>query len=247
MATPNPLEGTHSAPPPSISSKTFHIAGILTTVYGLDELPPATKSISVLWLLHPRLQTKEIMASVASSCINDWNQRRSPDCKVGLIAVAFDQRNHGSREVNSRANEAWRGGNESMDFLEQPLLSFLKYRQTNAEIFTAHAQDMFSIFHGTALDMSLLIDHLGSYIFHGPDSPSIDQHLVLGISLGGHAAWQVFFNEPRVTAAIVIIGCPDYMRKSLCVQGYGASSASRMSILSLESLYHATPSSHQLT
>lgn len=226
MATPNPLQGTHSTPPPSISSKTFHIAGILTTVYGLDELPPATKSISVQWLLHPRLQTKEIMASVASSCINDWNQRRSPDCKVGLIAVAFDQRNHGSREVNSRANEAWREGNESMDWiswsnLPLPLLpTYLStYLYTNAETFTAHAQDMFSIFHGTALDTSLLIDHLGSYIFHGPDSPSIDQHLVLGISLGGHAAWQVFFNEPRVTAAIIIIGCPDYMRKSSCVWG----------------------------
>jgi pimeloyl-ACP methyl ester carboxylesterase len=60
-----------------------------------------------------------------------------------------------------------------------------------------------------------LIDHLGSYIFHGPEAPSIDQHLVLGVSLGGHAAWQVLFNEPRVTAAVVIIGCPDYMRKFL--------------------------------
>jgi pimeloyl-ACP methyl ester carboxylesterase len=58
-----------------------------------------------------------------------------------------------------------------------------------------------------------LIDHLGSYIFNGPDGPSIDQHLVLGVSLGGHAAWQVLFNEPRVAAAVVIIGCPDYMRK----------------------------------
>jgi hypothetical protein len=37
---------------------------------------------------------------------------------------------------------------------------------------------------------------------------------VLGVSLGGHAAWQVFFNEPRVTAAVVIIGCPDYIRES---------------------------------
>lgn len=38
---------------------------------------------------------------------------------------------------------------------------------------------------------------------------------MLGVSLGGHAAWQVLFNEPRVTAAVVIIGCPDYMRKFL--------------------------------
>ncbi len=60
-----------------------------------------------------------------------------------------------------------------------------------------------------------MIDHLGSYIFHSPDGPSIDQHLVLGVSLGGHAAWQVLFNEPRVTAAVVIIGCPDYLCKFL--------------------------------
>ena len=72
-----------------------------------------------------------------------------------------------------------------------------------------------SVFHGTALDTSLLIDHLGSYVFHDEDERVIEQNLVLGISLGGHAAWQVFFNDPRVTAAIVIIGCPDYMRKCL--------------------------------
>jgi hypothetical protein len=66
---------------------------------------------------------------------------------------------------------------------------------------------------GTALDTSLLIDHLGSYIFHGPEARSIDQHIVLGISLGGHAAWQVLFSDDRVTAAVVIIGCPDYMRE----------------------------------
>jgi hypothetical protein len=109
MATPNPLSDTHSTPPPQISSKTFHIAGILTTVYGLDELPQGPKSISCLWLLHPRLQTKQIMESVASTCIIDWNQRRSSN--HFLICVAFDQRNHGSREVSSLANEAWRGGN----------------------------------------------------------------------------------------------------------------------------------------
>jgi len=70
-----------------------------------------------------------------------------------------------------------------------------------------------SVYHGTALDTSLLIDHLGSYVFNGPDAPPIEQHLVMGVSLGGHAAWQVLFNDPRVTAGVVIIGCPDYMRK----------------------------------
>ena len=113
MATPNPLQNTHSSPDATISAKTFHIAGILTTVYGLEEVPASSKSISCLWLLHPRLQTKEIMSNVATTCINDWNQRRTADHKVGLIAVAFDQRNHGDRKVHSLSNEAWRQGNKS--------------------------------------------------------------------------------------------------------------------------------------
>lgn len=103
--------------------------------------------------------------------------------------MAFDQRNHGSREVDKLANEAWKSGNPN------------------------HAQDMFSIFHGTAMDTSLLMDHLSSYVFSTPGKPAIEQHFVLGISLGGHAAWQVVFHEPRVSAAVVIIGCPDYMRE----------------------------------
>ncbi|TVY33547.1 hypothetical protein LOCC1_G008443 [Lachnellula occidentalis] len=188
MATPNPLQDSASATPPGVSLKTFHIAGILADVYGLDEVSPSCTSISCLWLLHPRLQTKQLMGTVASTCISDWNQRGPGDRKTGLIAVAFDQRNHGTREVKAIANEAWRSGNET------------------------HAQDMFSIYHGTALDTSLLIDHLGSYVFNEPGAPPIEQHLVMGISLGGHAAWQVLFNDPRVTAGVVIIGCPDYMR-----------------------------------
>ena len=124
MATPNPFSNIYSDPPPTISFKTFHIAGILTTVYGLDEIPQTAKLISCLWLLHPRLLTREIMEGVAACRITSWNQCSSSDKTVGLIAVAFDQRNHGSREVNSLANEAWRQGNES------------------------HAQDMFRYFHG---------------------------------------------------------------------------------------------------
>lgn len=197
MSAPNPLESTYSTPPPSISSKTYHIAGILTTVYGLDELDAQCDSVACLWLLHPRLQTKDIMSPVAASFIYAWNTRRkslsssNPSSKKGLIAVAFDQRNHGSREVDKLANEAWRSGNPR------------------------HAQDMFSVFHGTAVDTSLLMDHLGSYVFPEPGGKGkrVGEHFVFGISLGGHAAWQVLLNEPRVSAAVVIIGCPDYMRE----------------------------------
>lgn len=117
MATPNPLGNSKPGSGPAVSMKTLHIAGILADIYGLDELSPTCKSISCLWLLHPRLQTKQTMAGVATTCIMDWNRRSSGssdgDGKVGLIAIAFDQRNHGSREVDALANQAWREGNEN--------------------------------------------------------------------------------------------------------------------------------------
>ena len=58
--------------------------------------------------------------------------------------------------------------------------------------------------------MSLLLDHLSSYLPSHLPSPC--QHLVLGVSLGGHSAWQCILVDPRITAAIIIVGCPDFTR-----------------------------------
>ncbi|KAA8645506.1 hypothetical protein EYZ11_005058 [Aspergillus tanneri] len=174
-----------------VSRKSYPIAGILTTVFGLDEIPPQATDIACLWLLHPRLATQERMAGIAAAIINGWNQKiqtnpGSQEPIKGLIAVAFDQRNHGSRLVNPLGNEAWRQGNPR------------------------HAQDMFSIFQGTARDVSLLIDYLPSFVFPNAERRILD-NLVLGVSLGGHAAWSCILHEPRVSAGVVIIGCPDYV------------------------------------
>ncbi|KAF4222578.1 hypothetical protein CNMCM5878_003616 [Aspergillus fumigatiaffinis] len=175
--------------PPSVSQKKYPIAGILTTVFGLDEIPSQASEIACLWLLHPRLATQERMTGFATSVIADWNQRikdgRAGPIK-GLIAVSFDQRNHGTRLVDPLANEAWREGNPR------------------------HAQDMFSIFQGTARDVSLLMDYLPAYVFPQGER-EISKHMVLGVSLGGHAAWSCLLHEPRVSAGVVIIGCPDYV------------------------------------
>ena len=66
------------------------------------------------------------MEPVAFSVIRHWihhsRQKKDHPEPQGLIAVSFDQRNHGSREVDPLANQAWNAGNEK------------------------HAQDMFSIF-----------------------------------------------------------------------------------------------------
>ncbi|KAL8668036.1 MAG: hypothetical protein Q9202_000014 [Teloschistes flavicans] len=124
------------------------------------------------------------MAPLAAASLHHWNQSEENE-KIGLIAVTFDQRNHGSRELDPLSNEAWRSGNER------------------------HAQDMFSTYHGTSTDTSLLITHLSSYVFSSSDR-QIDTNIVLGVSLGGHAAWQCLFHDPRVSAAVIVIGCPDY-------------------------------------
>ena len=129
----DPLKTLDSAPrsesPPSISKKTFAIAGIFTTVFGLEELPSNASNVACLWLLHPRLATQERMSGIAALAITDWNRRVHSGQTVsnrpppkGLIAISFDQRNHGTRLIDPLANEAWRQGNPR------------------------HAQDMFSIF-----------------------------------------------------------------------------------------------------
>lgn len=151
----------------TVSKKTFIVAGILTTVHGLGELRFGIQNLACLWLLHPRLQTQACMEPLATSIIKDHVQKFSNGSNqplTNLIVISFDQRNHGSREVDKRANETWVTGNKT------------------------HAQDMFSIYHGTSIDVSLLITHLPAYLF--PDSTyTITTNMVCGISLGGHSAW----------------------------------------------------------
>ncbi|PGG95461.1 hypothetical protein AJ80_09957 [Polytolypa hystricis UAMH7299] len=184
------------APPPPVSQTAYTIAGISVLVYGLQELEPGIQEVTCLWLFHGRTRSRECMQPVAAYCIHDWNSRKktqdanaaaSRKLKRGLIAVSFDQRNHGGRIVDPLANEAWMQGNKS------------------------HAQDMFSIYHGTTIDTSLLLDHLPTYIFPNDDI-AITQDLALGVSLGGHVTWLLLMHEPRISAAVVVIGCPDYIR-----------------------------------
>lgn len=190
MATPNPLASAH--PAPNISKTTLAITGLHVDIYGLAELAPGASSVSCLWLHHPRLKAKEDMSTIASLAIDAWNRQPGATSR-GLIAAAWDQRNHGTRLASDIANHAWRQGNKN------------------------HAQDMFGIISGMVVDNGLLIDALEGYVFGngehntGNGSPrSVDQHLALGVSLGGHSVWQSMFAEPRITAGVAVIGCPDY-------------------------------------
>lgn len=186
--------GPLPAPPP-VSQKTVPMAGLLVDVYGLEELSsprPATR-VTCLWLHHPRLQTREKMGDFARRAVSAWNERRrgaggGASAERGLVALAFDQRNHGSRAVCERANGSWRAGNET------------------------HGIDMMAAVRGMAEDTRGLMDVVEGYL--GMAEGEVDGHFVLGHSLGGHSAWQLMFADERVTAGVVIIGCPDYIGKS---------------------------------
>ena len=126
MAAPNPLLNGYPTPPVPVSKTLCCVAGLLTTVYGLEELRNDIEGVACIWLLHPRLQNQTSMEPIAYSAINAWNKHLQASVKgsgsLGLIAVSFDQRNHGSRKVDDVANQDWRSGN------------------------ARHAQDMFSIY-----------------------------------------------------------------------------------------------------
>lgn len=57
------------------------------------------------------------MAEIAKRIVHDHYQRFAAEPlknrKIGLIAVTFDARNHGSREIDRLSNEVWRAGNEN--------------------------------------------------------------------------------------------------------------------------------------
>lgn len=181
----SPLPSTHSGfkDVRPVSWKRFNIAGMLLTVYGLEELPSDKNDVTCFWLLHGRGDTQDSMSFVAAAMIHAWNGKKASDDRRSLICVSFDQRNHGSRMIDNRANESWNGGNPT------------------------HGQDMYTLFSGTAQDVSQLITHLPSYLPFRPTN-----HICGGVSLGAHATWHCVLHDPRISAALIIIGCADYTR-----------------------------------
>ncbi|TKA65005.1 hypothetical protein B0A55_09431 [Friedmanniomyces simplex] len=180
----SPLPQTHSAfaGVKPVSWRRYNIAGLLVTVYGLQELPPDVAEVTCLWLLHGRGDSQDSMGYTAAGLLGAWNSRRRLGQK-SLIAVCIDQRNHGSRMIDNVANVSWKQGNPT------------------------HGPDMFNSYSGTASDISLLIGQLPHYLPY-----KMTEHICGGVSLGGHATWQLLLTEPRIRAGLVVIGCPDYVR-----------------------------------
>ena len=54
------------------------------------------------------------------------------------------------------------------------------------------------------------MEYLPAYTFPHNEH-SITTNLVLGVSLGAHSAWHCIMSDVRISAAVIVVGCPDYM------------------------------------
>jgi len=107
---------------------------------------------------------------------------KGKDKKRDVIVVTLDQRNHGTRMVDQKANLAYD---------ENP----------------KHLCDMAATVAGGCHDVSLIIDFLAAYLFPNGERV-IDEFIPTGCSLGGNVTWRLTRYEPRVNISIPIIGLP---------------------------------------
>ena len=102
--------------PFSVSHKDVNIGGIPITVDGLEEVPPEATHVDMVWLLHGRGDRRQGMQNFAHPIVTSWRRRErraGRDSKrLGLIAISFDQRNHGPRETEPMMSQGWTQGNE---------------------------------------------------------------------------------------------------------------------------------------
>ncbi|KIP06436.1 hypothetical protein PHLGIDRAFT_106996 [Phlebiopsis gigantea 11061_1 CR5-6] len=173
-----------------LSKKTLVVAGLPVHIYAERHHGAApTGPVAVLFFLHGRTGSAKAIEWIVEDALKQVAQKRQgSERATELIIVTFDQRNHGERLVDAHANGAWKKGNNER-----------------------HAIDMYAIQTGTAQDVSYLIDFLPSYLFPA-DERQVAHWLVAGKSLGGHSTWIALTHEPRLSLAVPIIACPDYMQ-----------------------------------
>ncbi|KAH7102882.1 hypothetical protein BKA62DRAFT_699064 [Auriculariales sp. MPI-PUGE-AT-0066] len=107
---------------------------------------------------------------------------------MSRIVLSILKRNHGSRILDAKANDAWDKTKE-------------KDNVRHAELNLLSA--------GTARDVSFVIDFLPAYLFPSGER-RIVQWGVVGVSLGGHSSWILLNSDPRVSFGVPIIGGADF-------------------------------------
>ncbi|KAI0318621.1 Alpha/Beta hydrolase protein [Amylostereum chailletii] len=185
-----------------MEKQTFNVGGIAVTAFSTPGVlssssPTAGNSndsgVVVLFLLHGRTGSAAQFDPVAEDAVRYAAQKKMEKGGEGqrdLVVITFDHRNHGSRTVSARANQAWSKDADAHN--------------------ERHAVDMYSIQTGTARDVSFLIDFLPAYLFPN-DERAVREWVVAGVSLGGHSTWLVLKDDPRVRIGVPVIGCPDYL------------------------------------
>ncbi|KAE8260274.1 hypothetical protein A4X13_0g445 [Tilletia indica] len=213
---------------PSLSVKVFDVGGLPVNVFGLDELSPvlsrstATRppEVCVIIHLHGRGGSARNEEAIVRQLYHSLSQHRNahegraaksssgrsrqanggrggpgpaqlgaeqPQGTREFVIVSFDARNHGHRLTNELGQKSWKDQNPE------------------------HAKDLYAMVHGTARDVSFLIDFLPAYIFPH-DERAVACWTCTGKSLGGHSVWAILASEPRIQVGVPFIGCPDFQR-----------------------------------
>lgn len=179
----------------NLSKTSLNIGGLPVNVFGLDELSPSPSRASappppevcVAIHVHGRGGSADNEEDIVRHL---WDRVQRSCSEMGearreFLIVNFDARNHGHRLTSEIGQKGWKQENKM------------------------HAMDLYSMIVGTAQDVSLIVDFLPSYLFPYDDR-RIAQWVITGKSLGGHTAWHVLANDPRITIGVPFISCPAY-------------------------------------
>lgn len=109
-----PLEPRFSLPDetPRSSRTEFVIGGIRVYVYGLPSTPTLNQRVSILYMAHQRTRTYKVTEGMAHEILHQNRSHGPAQPKETLLAVTFDMRGHGEREISREANLTWKEGNE---------------------------------------------------------------------------------------------------------------------------------------
>jgi pimeloyl-ACP methyl ester carboxylesterase len=162
-------------------STEFLIGGIKVYVYGLSHIPAHVQQLNAVYVLHPRGQTYRFSEQVAEI----WLERHYSNSEVPLIAVTFDNRNHGERTIDAKRNNDWQEGNRS------------------------HGVDLCSGIEGSTQDTLLVVEYLPSVLPTVVETPI--RNIITGVSLGGHISWRVanLLGPDKVHGIVPIISTPN--------------------------------------
>jgi len=153
------------------------------TIYGLSELPKEPTAVELLFFLHGRMSDRKALDAPIRAVL--------PKLTRPTVVVTFDQRNHGERLVEIKANMGWNDYPEPKETFDNE----------------DHAVDMACIYSGTAMDVSLLVTYLPLKLWPNGEH-RVATFGCAGVSLGGHSTWMVGAKDPRVTILVPIIGSP---------------------------------------